>query len=242
MMRNSWLAQYWNRSQFHSYEAANRRLLYRRKSYDRFIIEEIWERNEYFLSEQDLPASGVIIDIGAHIGAFALRANTLFPTHRILAFEPVADNFKLLKKNIAINGCLDIEPIQAAITGSERHLRLYLSKDNTAGHSQHIQPHRGVVDASAIPVAQLFAQYAVEQVALLKIDCEGSEYDILKHLTPAQFAKIHHLCLEYHPVKGYNFLTLQNHLAAQGFCVIQHKEGYLPGQGTALFIHKKAAQ
>ncbi|HMO39716.1 MAG TPA: FkbM family methyltransferase [Saprospiraceae bacterium] len=238
-MINNWLFKYWNRKQFSHYEAAGRHLLYRQKSYDRFIIEEIWERNEYFLSEQDLPAAGVIIDIGAHIGAFALRANALFPTHRILAFEPVADNFKLLKKNIAINGCSNIEPIQAAITGSTQRLNLYLSKENTAGHSQYIQPHRGVVNVPAIPMAQLFARYAIEQIALLKIDCEGSEYDILKHLTPEQLAKIHHLCVEYHPVEGYNFTDLQNRLTAQGFCLVQHKEGYLPGQGTALFIHKK---
>ena len=40
----------------------------------------------------------VVIDIGANVGFFSLLAWYKLPTSKVIAFEPIARNFKLLKK------------------------------------------------------------------------------------------------------------------------------------------------
>lgn len=227
----------WKKNEYKRYLAADKQILYRAASYDYFIIEELWKHNEYFLDQLKLPNDGAIIDIGAHIGAFALRADSLFPQRPILAFEPIEDNYKLLKKNISINKNHNIIPIQAAINSSGNYLNIYLDNKNTAGHSSIYQTDNQLVTVQASQLEKILLTYHVHKIALLKIDCEGSEYDILYHLKPELFKIIDCLALEYHPVEQYDFQALKGYLHANGLYMIHHKTGYFPGQGTALFTH-----
>jgi hypothetical protein len=41
-------------------------------------------------------------------------------------------------------------------------------------------------------------EYGVTRVNLLKIDCEGSEYEVLRSLDTAHWAKIDRVVIEYH--------------------------------------------
>lgn len=50
-----------------------------------------------------LPATAVIVDAGAHIGAFAVRARQLNPQARLFAIEPASANFELLQGNLMRN-------------------------------------------------------------------------------------------------------------------------------------------
>jgi FkbM family methyltransferase len=63
------------------------------------MTREVWEKNDY----GQLPNQGVIVDIGASIGAFTLLAAQKTKAH-IYAFEPMENAFSVLRKNIALNG------------------------------------------------------------------------------------------------------------------------------------------
>lgn len=238
-MKNSLISLGWkpNASRYSIYPAADKKLFYRPDTYDHFILEELWKNDEYFLEQVQLPSEGVIIDIGAHIGAFALRADYLFPARRMLVFEPFYDNYKVLKNNIITNRCRNITPFRAAVTGSGNRIPLYISERNTAGHSSVYEENSNVIFVPAMQLEQVFKKYHVNKIALLKIDCEGGEYDILYNMNAAQFAKIRYLALEYHPSEQYDFASLQEWIASQGLQMIAHKAGYFPRQGTALFIN-----
>ena len=56
------------------------------------------------VAEYDLemsPAPSTVLDIGANIGAFALRARTQWPKATIRCYEPVMENYRALVKNIS---------------------------------------------------------------------------------------------------------------------------------------------
>ena len=50
-----------------------------------------------------------VLDIGAHIGTFSVPlGKAVGETGRVVAFEPVADNFELLERNILSNNLADV--------------------------------------------------------------------------------------------------------------------------------------
>lgn len=219
-----------------TYRAGRYSLQFRKNSFDRFIIEEIWEHGEYFLEQLGDSSAGWIIDVGAHIGAFAVKAHAAFPGQPVLALEPVADNFQLLEQNLARNECRTVIPLNMAVMGERGTTEVYLDPVNTAGHSTVLRTTTATVTTEAVRLDDLFDRFHVDRIGLLKIDCEGAEYQIL--LTPcfrSVSARIFNVVFEYHPVEGYDFEQLRRVLESTGFVFTAHKDGYLPGQGTALF-------
>ena len=57
-------------------------------------------------------------------------------------------------------------------------------------------------------------------VALLKIDCEGGEYDILEHLTSDAASAVSQVSMEVHQVPGRSVDSIPQLLAALGFDVV----------------------
>src|SRR5437879_3936223 len=80
---------------------------------DQDILHEVWVADVYGLRELAAAWSGdhatrgteiTIVDIGAHIGAFAVLAATLWPACRLIACECDPDNVVLLKRNLLALG------------------------------------------------------------------------------------------------------------------------------------------
>jgi FkbM family methyltransferase len=152
-----------------------------------------------------------IFDVGGHIGTFSIVMATLLPNASIHVFEPIADNFALLTRNIRHAGLQHaIVAHHAAIGGSRRYLAedaISRSPDarNTGGHAvlggdvDIPADGRGFVEVKSLGVLV----DREERVDLLKIDCEGAEYDALYSLSPAQLAKITAMVGEIHSCEGY---------------------------------------
>src|SRR5262245_25155027 len=96
------------------------KLAARPDSTDASVIREIWEENVYHLAPGDFAHAGVAVDIGANIGAFALRA-ALLGAHRVIAYEPEDENFEYLRKNIEAHPGLGaaVVAVQAAVWSHE---------------------------------------------------------------------------------------------------------------------------
>jgi hypothetical protein len=50
----------------------------------------------------------------------------------------------------------------------------------------------------AVSLADFMDEHAVDRVHFLKMDCEGSEYEILEGLSADHFSRIDHLAVEFH--------------------------------------------
>lgn len=119
-----------------------------------------------------------VMDIGANVGYFSLIASSVVgPSGKIFAFEPQPRMFRLLKANLRINGCMNVEPIKCAITAAPGSVRLFVDGSNQGAHSLasgNLIKRGMTLDVAADSVDHFLASRNVS-VDLFKIDTQGAE-------------------------------------------------------------------
>lgn len=144
-------------------------------------IQSFIRRNQIFY-ERDvldqiaaitLPA-GAIVDAGANIGNHSLYFSVIMG-RSVIAVEPYAPAHEVLEENIAINGLGDsVQIVGAALGGAAGRGRMLLSDGDNIGAARFVPDDNGPVSVRTID------DIATDtRVALIKIDVEGSELDVL---------------------------------------------------------------
>ncbi len=186
-------------------------IFYRAGSSDTEVIYKILFKTgrsaEYRLPEQLAPQ--VILDIGANIGASSLLFAKRFPTAKIFAFEPVPENFALLSRNIAPYPNVQAFPI--ALGKLDGTLRMFAS-DNAANFGGHSFYEQGSDASHAIDVEMKRPQdflppIGIDRVDLIKIDTEGSEYEILTSFDDSVLNQVQWITGELHGQQDFELLA-----------------------------------
>ncbi|MBI2932063.1 MAG: FkbM family methyltransferase [Planctomycetes bacterium] len=167
---------------------------------DRHIFHRIFARDEYALDGVLPGAWDTVIDIGAHIGLFAVRVAPL--ARRVLSYEPSDENHALLVENV--RRFAHVRPHRAAVAGKRGTVTLYRS-DNPSAHSMFPAEHErktGATIVDSLALADIFEEHQIDRCDLLKLDCEGAEYDVLYALPRELWPRIERLAMEFHPVAG----------------------------------------
>ena len=89
-------------------------------------VKEIYGR-EVYTCVRPLKHDDVVVDVGAHVGIFTLKAAREAEDGLIVAVEPDPGNFRLLVRNIRANGLENVIPIRAALWKEEGTLRLFMA-------------------------------------------------------------------------------------------------------------------
>lgn len=197
---------------------------YRAMTSDMYVIEDIFNRNEYHLNSLGLPEDAVIMDIGAHIGAFTIAATQIAPDGRVLAFEPMPSNYKVLKKNVKTNNLEQVAIFPLAISGQDGQVRLYVNENNTAGHSMTSMTSGKYHSVPSITLTKAIQDNRIRRIDLLKMDCEGAEYDILFNTPESTLRLIDKIIMEYHGSSDFQASSLADFLISFGFSVTIVKE------------------
>ena len=147
--------------------------------------------------EYDLPYNHpcpVVLDVGANVGGFAIWACRRWPTCEIHCYEPMPDNFAMLKTNVGIlqsAGIVNKIHINNFAIGDPRHTKMFIGRNNCGessffdlGEQQGITIDVTTRAPSVMPPAQI-----------LKMDTEGCEIEILSGLKSINFDVV---MLEYH--------------------------------------------
>ena len=173
-----------------------------RKVYDDGIRTDV---EEYNLDKFDFKEGDIVIDIGANIGIVSIYLAKKFPFIKIYAFEPVRQNYECILKNIELNniseGIITVENV--AITGDRRKLNITVPIYNTGQsniHNRYSNPILSNIDPNinSIKLDDIFTKYNINKCQLLKIDCEGAEYEILYNTNIKNLEKCHNLISEFH--------------------------------------------
>lgn len=162
-----------------------------------------------------------VVDIGAGIGEFTMFAAQQ-GAGRVLAFEPFPQSFALLQENVRLNHADVVEMFPVAVASQTGSLTLDLSggeplqfqsrADAAAGQEQ--------LRVACWSLAEVFERTGMERCNLLKLDCEGAEYDILMKSDPQWLGKIERIVMEYHDgVAAYQHDDLSRFLQAHGYRV-----------------------
>jgi FkbM family methyltransferase len=143
----------------------------------------------------------VVLDIGANIGSFALYA-AFKGARKVFAFEPNSEAYACLLQNIERNGLQQtVIPFRLAVSGrSNETVRIPIaaSPQNRISCADIKTADDKYESAGTISLNDIFAKEGFACVDLLKLDCEGSEYEILAATDPSTFHKIREIVLEYH--------------------------------------------
>lgn len=225
----------------------NRHFMVRPGTLDDFIVDSVFVRNEYRLPAR-FPDRTVVIDIGAHIGAFSLAAADRGAQH-VLAVEAFHENRVLAALNMRdeIAGG-QVELTFAAAAGPHRAAvsmgpaPLHSGMVNTGGHRIAGFPSdRSAPDAvRVITLDDLIRRAQAELGAAhlwLKLDCESSEWEILGTCT--LLAALDRIVGEYHEVEGDTFgpqlpctaESLVELLGSAGFRTTVERDRTTPGMG-----------
>ena len=167
-------------------------------SVSKIICREI--QNDYKL-DLDYKDGDVVIDIGAQVGVVSAYLGKKYPFIKIIALEPVKENYDRLLRNIEANGVKNVIALNMAVTSDGRNVVMDGSLDMNSG-SMTIYG-KGKKDVESTTIELLMKAYDIENIRLLKIDAEGSEYEILEssvHLLD----RISSLRGEIHPMNGKN--------------------------------------
>lgn len=182
-----------------------------------------------------------IVDAGANIGLFALWAAWQRPAARIVSLEPFPETFEQLEKNIRTNSLQErIRAVRGALAGKTGDRRL-----NAFGESPNhrlVQPGAEVpaddsLVVSCVTLTDFLREERLESLDLLKMDIEGSEWEVLFSTPSAILGNIRHIILEYHEVHarfGYHPEKLFAHLANAGH-KLTYREEDVAGTGLAFF-------
>lgn len=142
----------------------------------------------------------VVIDIGANIGCISLVAAKRGAN--VIALEPSEENFETLVYNVNINGYQDkINCIKKGVGVRGIH-KLYIHPKNSGATSVYLE-QRGLEEdkfqeIEVVSIYDVFKNYNIEHCDFLKMDCEGSERDIINDLDDELASKIDQISVEFH--------------------------------------------
>lgn len=95
---------------------------------DGSIINEIWIEKPYFRHLNEIKDNSIVIDIGAHIGVFAVFVAKQARNTLIYSYEPCPENFTLLQENIKLNNFeSNIKPFRLGVWKEAGKYELFIN-------------------------------------------------------------------------------------------------------------------
>lgn len=151
---------------------------------------------------QELKASDVVYDVGAHIGLYTIfLAQKVGNAGRVIAFEPDETVAFNLEKSIAHNKLENVVLIKKALGNSRGMATLY--QGETIGNTSLVKTYEKTVGENQVPVItadELVLENNLPIPTLVKMDIEGYEYDALLGMQETlRHRDCRILCLEIHP-------------------------------------------
>jgi FkbM family methyltransferase len=194
-----------------------------RSGMDAWIIKESCLDREYERLATPIQDGWTVVDVGAGLGDFALNVARGRPGLRVFAFEPFPGSYTLLQENLALNHLTNVKAFPYALAGSAGTASLQLAGDEPVRFGTVLGGNASQLEVRSLTLDEAFAQCGLERCDLLKMDCEGAEYEIFFGASAETLAKIREICLEYHEgVTAYSGPDLARFLTERGFAVDIH--------------------
>src|SRR5882724_5056521 len=174
-----------------------------------------------------------IVDIGANVGSFAVYAAQLCPDARIYCYEPEQRNFDALRQNIDINGFASrVLAFQCAVASNTGQRDLAVTEESLGNSFHIVQSDAGRATVDCTTLTDIIASQKLEAIDLLKMNCEGTEYEILEGCSAADLSRIANIRLEYHNLdaQGRTGESLSKLLQARGYRIVRFTR-YLKASG-----------
>jgi FkbM family methyltransferase len=136
----------------------------------------IYERGIKRMLREHLKQDMVFYDLGAHVGYFTLLGSRLVGENGVVyAFEPHPLNLTYLKKHLFINGVNNVQLFEGAVSSFEGEYCLNARSRVSAKLSE-----KGSLKVHVYALRELIKSKKIRIPNVIKMDIEGSEYDLLR--------------------------------------------------------------
>jgi FkbM family methyltransferase len=132
---------------------------------------------------------------------------------------------RFLRKNLDLNKITNVKVIPAAVWKTSTTLKLDLSlleplQISSSTRLSADQADIGI-NVQAVSLDEVFASNQLQQVDLVKLDCEGAEFDIILESDADTIRSIKRFIMEYHDsLPGRHHSQLVSHLEQLGYRVV----------------------
>ena len=193
----------------------------------KYLRWEIFKRGRYARVGFELRPSDTVVDIGGNIGVFVLWAAPQVPQGSIVSVEPNPVSLGCLKLNIERNGLNNVRAVQAAAGRDGGTMQLiyhpgwemiaynaelsapWFYKQSILGRlirwivagltNRHVAPEPAQrIVTPLMSLERIMDSHGIQVVNYLKLDCEGSEFDILRNIRGVCWSRIERAVIEYH--------------------------------------------
>jgi FkbM family methyltransferase len=201
-----------------------------------------------FVRRSDAKPIRLIVDVGANLGETLLLMHRHFPDARIIGFEPVAEYFESAARRVASIRQIELHnkavtaqhlfyddlgerprPCQMGLTlvkalpesGSGWRGGSLIGPDDHAllapgisapGYQRIAQP------VMPITLAEIFTEYGIDGIDLLKMDCEGCESSVLGCADADVLRRVRFITGEYHALARFYPVTRQRLVPTHKVC------------------------
>ena len=188
-------------------------VFYRPATSDPLAIYQVLLRRggkaEYYLPLALEPK--VILDIGSNIGTSVLFFHERFPSARIYAFEPHPETFRVLQANVG--SIPSVEIFNCALGATNARISAACDRIDFSGFvakpgSKSPRGAETTIDCEMRHAGEVMKNLGVAEVDLIKIDCEGAEYDVLTALPEEMLRQCKWIVGEMHDVSAFSLLAL----------------------------------
>jgi FkbM family methyltransferase len=141
-----------------------------------------------------LECNDVVFDLGANIGYYALLCAK--KCKKVIAVEPVHENFQLLKTNIELNHMRNFVCVETAISTFNGHQRIYLYTTSNHHSMLPTYSHNSII-VPVKTIATVLKENKIDKISCLRMDIEGYEVELLDSLLgvlktkPRLFVELH---------------------------------------------------
>ena len=163
--------------------------------YKEICIDNVYTRHPDF----QLRPGWCVLDVGANIGVFALKAARGVRPGRVYAFEPNPQTYPRLLRNLEQNRAWNVSPFPVAIGSSTGTACFDPAAASTLGRilAAGSLPSCVGLDVRVLTLADILQQERISVVDLLKLDVEGAEADALRG-AGTSLHKVDRIVMEYH--------------------------------------------
>jgi FkbM family methyltransferase len=164
----------------------------RRGTSDLFVVHEIFRKQTY-----GPPPTGTVVDLGANIGVYSVFAAR--SASRVVAVEPVHENFAMLRANLQDNKIDNVRSFQLAIGERNDNVRIYIHQINNGMSSLYMDSNASEFeDVELVTFSRLLDIARIQHINVLKCDVEGAEFDIFRESLYEISDRIDEIVMEVH--------------------------------------------
>lgn len=153
----------------------------------------------------------ILIDVGGNVGDSSLLYSSMGAT-KVIMLEPQPKFFEFAIENINSNEYSNIESINAGLSNISGYFKI--NYENSGKTFEFEEDTANGVEIPKITLEEIVSELSDSNL-VLKLDCEGCEYDVILGSSDDTIKKFDHILLEFHN----GFQNISDKLKNLGFKV-----------------------